>query len=120
MQRAILAKNAEAEFNDAMTRVQAEVGQCRRPEQRPDAQQIRLADVCRTGREAAPPTTPRTGSAFRHRAGIARGFVRVLAYVSHSAGHTCTYNALVPARKGAKGRRRNSKTHAFGCWSVLR
>lgn len=47
--------------------------------------------------------------------GAPEGYVRVLAYVSHSAGHTRTYRADIPADgKGAKGGDVMTKTHASG------
>jgi len=43
------------------------------------------------------------------------GYVRVLCYVSHSAGHTRTYQCDMPADgKGAKGNDVMTKTHASG------
>lgn len=43
------------------------------------------------------------------------GMVRVLCYVSHTAGHTRTYRADIPADgKGAKGGDVMTKTHAVG------
>lgn len=47
--------------------------------------------------------------------GAPEGYTRVLAYVSHSAGHTRTYKADMPADgKGAKGGDVMTKTHASG------
>ena len=115
MHERILAKNAESAFNDAMTRVQAEVGRVAADLNNAQTRSKYASYTALDGKLRPHYTAHGFSISFDTGQESPEGFVRVLAYVSHSAGHTRTYNALVPADgKGAKGGDVMTKTHAFG------
>jgi len=115
MHERILAKNAEAAFNDAMTRVQAEVGRVAADLYNTQTRSKYASYAALDGKLRPHYTAHGFSISFDTGQEAPEGFVRVLAYVSHSAGHTRTYNAMVPADgKGAKGGDVMTKTHAFG------
>lgn len=115
MYERVEAKRAETAFNEAMTEAQKRVGRVSADATNPQtrsqyATYAKLDSVLRpiytecgfalsfdTGQEAPP------------------DYVRVLCYVSHSAGFSRTYHVDMPADgKGAKGGDVMTKTHAFG------
>lgn len=115
MHERILAKTAEAEFNDAMTRVQAEVGRVAADLYNTQTRSKYASYAALDGKLRPHYTAHGFSISFDTGHDAPDGFVRVLAYVSHSGGHTRTYKALVPSDgKGAKGGDVMTKTHAFG------
>ncbi len=115
MQERVLSRNAESAFNEAMRLAQSELGQVST-----DAQNLQTKSKYATYAAldaAARPVYTRHGFSVSYDTGdgAPEGYMRVLAYVSHSAGHTRTYRADIPSDgKGAKGGDVMTKTHAFG------
>lgn len=109
------ARDAEAAFNSAMNKAQAEMGRVSA-----DAANRQTNSVYATyGKLDAKvrPIYSRHGFSlsFDTGDGAPEGCLRVLAYVSHTAGHTRTYRADIPNDgKGAKGGDVMTKTHASG------
>lgn len=108
------AKQAEAEFNAALSRVQGGMG---RVEADATNSQTR-SQYATYGKldKAVRPIYSREGFSLSFSTEAApEGFVGMVCFVSHSAGHTREYRALVPSDgKGAKGGDVMTKTHAFG------
>lgn len=108
------AKQAEIEFNAALSRVQASMGRISA-----DATNKQTSSKYATyGHLDAALRPLYTAEGFSLSFGTepsADGKVGMVCYVSHSAGHTRTYKADVPSDgKGAKGGDVMTKTHAFG------
>jgi len=115
MQERVLARNAEAMFNDAMNQAQGEMRRVATDSDNPQTHS-RYASYAALDRALRPVYTSH-GFSISYDTGedAPEGFVRVLAYVSHSGGYTRTYRAMMPADgKGAKGGDVMTKTHAFG------
>lgn len=115
MQERIVARNAEAAFNESMRAAQAELRQVSTDASNPQTRS-RYATYAALDAAARPVYTAH-GFAISFDTGDAPrdDLVRVVAYVSHSAGHTRQYKADMPADgKGAKGGDVMTKTHAFG------
>lgn len=115
MQERIVARNAEAAFNEAMRAAQAELRQVSTDASNSQTRS-RYATYAALDAAARPVYTAH-GFALSFDTGDAPrdDLVRVVAYVSHSAGHTRQYKADMPADgKGAKGGDVMTKTHAFG------
>ena len=108
------AVQAEANFNAALSRVQAGMG---RVEADATNSQTR-SQYATYGKldKAVRPVYTREGFSLSFSTEAApEGFVGMVCYVSHSTGHTREYRALVPSDgKGAKGGDVMTKTHAFG------
>lgn len=115
LQERFLAKQAEAEFNAAMSRVQAAVGRVA-ANKRNDQTKSRYADYAAIDRVCRPIYVNEGFSvSFGTEESTKAECIRVLAYVSHRAGHTRTYHVDMPADgKGAKGGDVMTKTHATG------
>lgn len=114
MRERMEAKHAETEFNAAMSRVQSNMGRIST-----DAVNSQTRSQYATYGQldkALRPIYTREGLALSFGTEQAPdGFVGVVCYVSHPAGHTRTYRAQVPADgKGAKGNDVMTKVHAFG------
>lgn len=111
-------RQAEQAFNEAMNAVQAET---RRVAADANNAQTRskYATYAALDRALRPIYSAHGFSiSFDTGTDAPEGNVRVLAYVSHSGGHTRTYRALIPSDgKGAKGGDVMTKTHAFGAAS---
>lgn len=108
------AKQAEADFNAALSRVQAGMG---RVEADATNSQTRsqYATYGKLDKAVRPVYTREGFSLSFSTEPAAEGMVGMVCYVSHSAGHTREYRALVPSDgKGAKGGDVMTKTHAFG------
>ena len=108
------AKQAEIEFNAALSRVQASMGRISA-----DATNKQTSSKYATyGHLDAALRPLYTAEGFSLSFGTepsSDGKVGMVCYVSHSAGHTRTYKADVPSDgKGAKGGDVMTKTHAFG------
>jgi len=115
LQERIVAKQVEAEFNDALNRAQAHMGRIAADAINPQTRS-RYATYAAIDRELRP---------LYIDAGLSLSFdtadspqadhIRVLCHVSHVAGHTRTYHVDMPADgKGAKGGDVMTKTHAAG------
>lgn len=115
MQERVMARNAEAAFNEAMNAAQSEM---RRVSADAYNQQTRSHYPTYAAMDRAlRPIYTEHGFAISYDTGsdAPEGTVVVLAYVSHKAGHTRTYRATMPADgKGAKGGDVMTKTHAAG------
>lgn len=108
------ARQAETEFNAAMSRVQSAM---RRIETDARNKQTNsdYATYGQLDRVLRPLYTAEGLSLSFDTEAAAEGNVGMVCYVSHSAGHTRTYRATVPSDgKGAKGGDVMTKTHAFG------
>lgn len=118
MHERMTAKQAEQAFNEAMNAAQAETRRVAADANNPQTRS-QYATYAALDRMLRPVYTAHGFSlSFDTGDDAPEGFVRVLAYVSHKAGHTRTYRALMPADgKGAKGGDVMTKTHAFGAAS---
>lgn len=113
LQERMIARNAEAAFNQAMTQAQSEMGRisadCTNPQTRSEyASYGKLDSVLR-------PIYTRHGFALSFDEGESpkEEHVRVLCHVSHTAGFSRIYHKDMPADgKGAKGGDVMTKTHA--------
>lgn len=114
MHERLKARAAEEAFNEAMNKAQSEMGRVSA-----DAVNKQTSSVYATYGQldaAIRPIYTANGFSisFNEGEGAPEGFVRILAYVSHS-GHTRTYKADLPNDgKGAKGGDVMTKTHATG------
>ena len=115
MHERLTNRASEEAFNAAMNKAQSEMG-CVSA----DAANAQTRSVYATYGQldkAVRPIYTRHGFSisFNEGEGAPEGFARILAYVSHSAGHTRTYKLDMPADgKGAKGGDVMTKTHATG------
>ena len=105
----------EEAFNAAMNKAQSEMGRVSVDA----ANQQTRSTYATYGQldKAVRPIYTRHGFSisFNEGEGAPEGHARILAYVSHSAGHTRTYKADIPNDgKGAKGGDVMTKTHATG------
>lgn len=114
MYERVQAREAEMQFNAAMTGAQKEMRSIAADASNPQthskyASYNALDKVLR-------PIYTQQGFALSFDTGdAAENYVRVLCYVSHGAGHTRTYRVDMPADgKGAKGGDVMTKTHAAG------
>lgn len=115
MQERIVARSAEAEFNQAMTAAQAEMGRISADASNPQTHS-KYASYAKLDKVLRPIYTQH-GFALSFDEGDSPKpeHVRVLCHVSHRAGHTRTYHKDMPADgKGAKGGDVMTKTHATG------
>ena len=115
MQERILNRQAETDFNAAMSAAQSEMGRVSADAVNPQTRS-KYASYAALDRALRPIYTAH---------GFAISFdtadsphdecIRVLAYVSHRGGHTRTYHVDVPADgKGIKGNAAMTRTHAAG------
>ncbi|KPA87034.1 ERF superfamily protein [Pseudomonas asplenii] len=107
-------KQAETEFNIALSRVQAEMGRIST-----DATNRQTGSNYATYGKLDSALRPKyTKEGFSLSFGTEpapEGMVGMICFVSHTAGHTREYRAHVPSDgKGAKGGDVMTKTHAFG------
>lgn len=108
------AKQAEADFNAALSRVQAGMG---RVEADATNSQTRsqYATYGKLDKAVRPVYTAEGFSLSFSTEPAPEGMVGMVCFVSHRSGHTREYRALVPSDgKGAKGGDVMTKTHAFG------
>ena len=114
LQERILARQAEAAFNEAMNQAQSEIGRIATDSEN-KATSSRYASYAALDRVLRPIYTSHGFSLSFDTGESAESTVKVLCYVSHRAGHTRTYTAVIPADgKGAKGGDVMTKTHAVG------
>lgn len=108
------AKDAEAAFNAALSRVQQKMGRVAADKQNKQTNSM-YATYAALDRELRPLYTDEGFSLSFGTEDAPEGTVGMVCYVSHAAGHTRTYHAQVPSDgKGAKGGDVMTKTHAFG------
>lgn len=115
MRKEIAAEMAEAAFNQAMTACQMEMRPISADAENSQTHS-RYATFAKLDRALRPIYT-RHGFAlsFDELDSPKPEYVRVVCYVSHTAGHTRTYRRDMPADgKGAKGGDVMTKTHAVG------
>lgn len=107
--------NAEVDFNQAMNRVQSELGRIA-PDLTNPQTHSKYASYAAIDRKVRP-VYSREGFSLSFDTGDAprEEMVRVICYVSHAGGHTRQYRVDMPADgKGAKGGDVMTKTHATG------
>lgn len=108
------AKQAEADFNAALSRVQARMGRVQADAENKQTRS-NYATYGQLDKAVRPIYTAEGLSLSFGTEAAPEGFVGMVCYVSHSAGHTREYRAVVPSDgKGAKGGDVMTKTHAFG------
>lgn len=115
MHERLVARDAEQAFNAAMQGAQSEMGRISADAKNKQTNS-RYATYAQLDSHLRPIYT-KNGFSLSFNAGddAPEGHLRVLAYVSHTAGHTRTYHLDVPADgKGAKGGDVMTKTHAQG------
>lgn len=108
------AKAAEAEFNTALSRVQANMGRIAADAVNSQTRS-NYATYGKLDKVLRPIYTKEGFSLSFGTEQASEGMVGMVCFVSHSAGHTREYRAQVPSDgKGAKGGDVMTKTHAFG------
>lgn len=115
MHERMQAKQAEQDFNAAMSRAQAGMGRISADAVNPQTRSA-YATYGKLDSKLRPIYT-REGFALSFSTGqdAPEGHVRVMCFVSHASGHTRTYQCDMPADgKGAKGNDVMTKTHAAG------
>lgn len=115
MRERLAAKDAEKAFNDSMVSAQSKMGRISADATNPQTRS-RYATYAQLDRHLRPIYTAYGFSlSFNSGTDAPEGHVRVLCYVSHSTGHTRTYQCDMPSDgKGAKGNDVMTKTHAAG------
>lgn len=115
MHERILARNAEQAFNDAMNAAQSHIGRIAANKENLQTKSW-YPTYAALDREIRPVYSSNGFAlSFDTEPSAVESMVRVLCYVSHSAGHTRTYHVDMPADgKGAKGGDVMTKTHAAG------
>lgn len=115
MHERLAARDAEQAFNMAMMAAQGAMGRISADATNKQTSS-KYATYAQLDRHVRPIYTEHGFSlSFDTAEGAPEAHVRVLAYVSHSGGHTRTYRADVPADgKGARGNDVMTKTHASG------
>lgn len=106
---------AEEAFNAAMNRAQSRMGRVSADAANPQTKSL-YATYGKLDKAVRPIYSAEGFSiSFNEGEGAPEGHARILAYVSHSAGHTRTYKLDMPNDgKGAKGGDVMTKTHATG------
>ena len=109
------ARKAEQAFNSAMSEAQAKMRPIHADASNPQTRS-RYASYAALDKALRPIYTGAGfGLSFDTGADAPEDYVRVLCYVTHSAGHARTYRIDMPADgKGAKGGDVMTKTHATG------
>ena len=118
MQERMMDRNAETEFNQAMSLAQSEVGFVN-VDLKNGQTHSKYASYVQMDRALRPVYTKHGFAlSFNTEATDKPDMVRVLCYVTHKAGHTRNYSIDMPADgKGAKGGDVMTKTHATGAAS---
>lgn len=111
----IMERQAERDFNTAMNSAQSEIGRVAADKQNTQTHSW-YATYAELDREVRPVYSAHGFAlSFNTEPSERADVVRVVCYVSHSAGHTRTYRVDMPADgKGAKGGDVMTKTHAAG------
>jgi hypothetical protein len=115
LQQGMAAREAETQWNAAMNRAQAAMGRVAADATNPQTHS-KYATYAALDREVRPIYTQEGLSLSFDTADTTKAeVVKVLCYVAHSAGHSRTYQAEMPADgKGARGNDVMTKTHASG------
>lgn len=115
MKERIDAKNAEAEFNSAMSRVQKKVPAIQKNRTN-DQTRSNFADLEQTNRAIIPVYTEEGFSlSFGTEDSNIEGYIRVICDVMHSFGHTKRYHLDLPKDDaGLKGNQNKTMVHASG------
>ena len=115
MHERLTSRANEEAFNAAMNKAQSEMGRVAADAGNQQTRSV-YATYGKLDKAVRPIYTKHGFSiSFNEGEGAPEGFARILAYVSHSAGHTRTYKLDMPADgKGAKGGDVMTKTHATG------
>lgn len=114
MKERMEAKEAEMAFNSALSRVQQKMGRIA-ADKTNNQTRSDYASYGKLDKVLRPIYTEEGFSLSFGTKEAPEGTVGMVCYVSHSAGHTRTYDANVPSDgKGAKGGDVMTKTHAFG------
>jgi hypothetical protein len=108
------AKTAETEFNEALSRVQGNMGRVSADATNSQTRS-QYATYGKLDKAVRPIYTAEGFSLSFSTEEASEGMVGMVCYVSHRGGHTREYRAAVPSDgKGAKGGDVMTKTHAFG------
>lgn len=108
------ARAAEVEFNDALSRVQANMGRVAADATNNQTRSA-YATYGKLDKALRPVYTAEGFSLSFGTEEAPEGMVGMICFVSHRSGHTRQYRAHVPSDgKGAKGGDVMTKTHAFG------
>lgn len=108
------AKDAEIQFNDALSRVQANMGRIA-ADATNNQTKSKYATYGALDKALRPLYTEEGFSLSFGTEEAGEGLVGMVCFMSHRAGHTRQYRAQVPSDgKGAKGGDVMTKTHAFG------
>jgi hypothetical protein len=115
MRERILANQAEQEFNAAMARAQARIGRVAADANNPQTRS-KYSSYAAIDREIRPHYSAEGfAMSFDVEPHQLPDWVNVVAYLTHSGGHTRRYTQPMPADgKGAKGGDVMTKTHAVG------
>lgn len=115
MQERVLARNAEQDFNRAMTEAQSSMRAVAADSNNPQTKS-RYASYAALDRAVRPIYTAHGFAlSFDTADGAPDQYVRVVCHVSHRNGYSRTYHVDMPADgKGAKGGDVMTKTHAVG------
>lgn len=115
MQERVMARNAEQDFNRAMTEAQAKMRSVAADSNNPQTRS-RYASYAALDRVVRPLyTAAGFALSFGTAEGAPDGYVRVVCHVSHNGGYSRTYHVDMPADgKGARGGDVMTKTHAVG------
>jgi hypothetical protein len=108
------AKQAETDFNAAMSRAQAKMGPIAADAVNPQTKS-RYASYAALDRALRPIYTSEGFSLSFSTEPAPAGHVGMVCYASHANGHTREYRACIPSDgKGIKGNDMMTSTHAFG------
>ena len=115
MRERILSSQAEKEFNAAMSRAQSRMGRVKADANNPQTRS-KYSSYAAIDREIRPHYSAEGFSvSFDVEPHQNPDWVNVIAYLSHSSGHTRRYTQPMPADgKGAKGGDVMTRTHAIG------
>jgi hypothetical protein len=115
MQERILARQSEVDFNCAMSAAQSEMGRISADATNPQTRS-KYASYAALDKTLRPIYTGHGFAiSFDTDDSQQAEFVRVVAYVSHTGGHTRTYHVDIPSDgKGIKGAAMMTRTHAAG------
>jgi len=115
MRERILGHQAEQEFNSAMARAQARMGRVAADANNPQTRS-RYSSYAAIDREIRPHYSAEGfAMSFDVESHPNSDWITVIAYLTHSGGHTRRYTQPMPADgKGAKGGDVMTKTHALG------